>query len=582
MNVIGISAFNHDAACALLIDGMLVAAAEEERFSRIKHDRSLPVRAFAWCLEQAELQVTDIDVVGYFEDPCKKLSRQLWSGLPNGFRHWRSWLDGQRPTRDIRERLGFEGEIEIVDHHLSHAASAYCYSGFSDAAILTVDGVGEWLTSGLWHGKDGEIEFLEGVDFPDSLGLLYSTITAYLGFGVNDGEYKVMGLAPYGKQRYRQAFEELVSLDANGTIRLNPEYFDFLVANRMYTEKLPQLFGVAPRRGDEPLTNSHADIAAGLQARTEQILLAWAERLHRLTGERSLCIAGGLALNCVANGRLRREGPFDRMFVQPAAGDSGGALGAAAIAYQRRSGRRISGHPLEHVYLGPQVDECINPELLACGACDYRHQEDELMEQIALRISEGAIVGWVDGRMEFGPRALGARSILADPRDPEMRERINARVKRREAFRPFAPAVLVERVQDWFDLEHPSPFMTETCRVDGPEPLPAVTHVDGSARVQTVDRTTAPRLARLLAAFERRTGCPVLLNTSFNIKGMPIVLDAADAIDCFLRAGLDLLVMNNIVLERKDLSRHLARYLRDCRSRPAEERGESFPVYTFF
>lgn len=555
-NIIGISSHFHDAACCLIQDGVLVAAAEEERFSRRKHDPSVPKLAFKYCLEEGGITVSDVDCVAYYEDPPAKLARQIWMLLPGLPRERRllKRLDPRRPEREIREVLGYEGPLEYVGHHHAHAASSFYYSGFPEAAVFTVDGVGEWDTTSYGYGSGGEIDIFETVQFPDSLGLLYSALTGYLGFEVNEGEYKVMGLAPYGRPRHADQVRALIESQPGGQYRLNSRYFEFRSFERMYTEEMVELFGHPPRRPKTELLEFHHDLARSLQLVLEEILLEKVRYLHEKTRSRNLCMAGGVALNCVANARVLREGPFKRLFVQPAAGDSGGALGAAAVALRRRAGgRHVAQPPLEHVYLGPRFEADDIAGLLASTgieALDLRRREPELLNAVAQRLASGKVVGWFHGRMEFGPRALGARSILADPRGENTQERINSMIKQRESFRPFAPAVLEERASLHFELDHPSRFMLETCRVESPLRLPAITHVDRSARVQTVDRATSPRFAKLLLAFERLTGCPILLNTSFNLNAEPIVCTPADALFCFLRSGLDALVLEDFLIDR--------------------------------
>jgi len=443
MNVVGLSAFSHESACCLLRDGRLVAAAEEERFSRVKHDPRLPVSAFRWCLRRGGIGIMDVDCVAFYESPAKKRERQIWAGIPAGALPGFAFLDPGAPERAIREGLGFEGPILFFEHHLSHAGSAFFFSGFHDAALLTVDGVGEWATTTYGKGDGSGIELFEEVRFPHSLGLLYSTLTAYLGFEVNDGEYKVMGLAPYGEPRYLEEMRRLVSSGPEGQYRLSLDYFDFIRGSRMYSDALPRLFGQPPRQREAEITQFHRDVARSLQVVLEEILLEKARNLHQRTGLPDLCMAGGVALNVVANGRILREGPFERLFVQPAAGDSGGCLGAAALAHAQLTGERPGG-PLPHVYLGPdwRTDEIA--ELLAAtglAAQDFRGREAELLEAVVDRLAAGKVVGWFHGALEMGPRALGARSLLADPRDPGMRDRLNRLVKKREAFRPFAPSV---------------------------------------------------------------------------------------------------------------------------------------------
>jgi len=557
LNIIGISAYYHDSACCLMQDGVVTAAVQEERLSREKHDNSLPRRAFRYCMEQAGLSWPNVDVVAFYENPVRKLHRQVcqFAETATEATLLSLWLGARRPAVNIRAELGYEGEIACMDHHEAHAASAYYFSPFDEAAILTVDGVGEWATTTYGYGAGRALSVHEEARFPHSLGLFYSTITSYLGFAVNDGEYKVMGLAPYGTPRYVAQMERLVWARPTGGFELNQTYFDFTRTDRMYSDALIDLLGVPPRCGGEPLTTAHQDIARSAQVILEEVLLAEVRHLHDTVRVDNLCMAGGVALNCVANGRVRREGPFKRLFVQPAAGDAGGALGAAALAHVRTcAGEAIAR--LDHVYLGPQYtpDEVIASWRGAVSTwVDYRGRESELLIEVADRLAAGQIIGWCDGRMEFGPRALGARSILADPRDATMRERLNTVVKKREAFRPFAPAVLEDQLSAHFDLDRPSPFMLDTCLTRSPLSLPAVTHVDGSARVQTVHTDSAPRFAGLLQAFAERTGCPILLNTSFNMSDEPIVCSPADALISFARSGLDTLVFGDVLLDRRCL-----------------------------
>ncbi len=581
MNVIGISAYYHESACCLLQDGRLVAAAEEERFSRIKHDPGLPVAAFRFCLDAGGIGIDDIDCVAFYESPSKKLARQLWTGRHPGDR---PWLDPLRPVREIRELLGYEGPLETFDHHLSHAASSFFYSGFRDAAILTVDGVGEWATTTYGRGAGGEIELFEEVEFPDSLGLFYSAITAYLGFAVNSGEYKVMGLAPYGEGRYLDAMRSLVRSGPEGQYSLDLEYFDFVAGRRMFTDRLADLLGGPPRAAEAEITPFHRDVARSAQLRLEEILLEKVRYLHDRAGSRALCMAGGVALNCVANGRILREGPFERLFVQPAAGDAGGCLGAAALAHRKLGGVRPGSRRLAHVYLGPRFSAAsIAEQLEAAGiqALDLRGREADLLEATVDRLAAGKVVGWFHGAMEFGPRALGARSIVADPRDPTMRERLNRLVKRREAFRPFAPSVLLGHAAAHFDLDHPSPFMLETCAVRSPLDIPAVTHVDGSARPQTVDPAEAPRYAALLQAFYRRTGCPLLVNTSFNVRDEPIVCSPGDALACMVATDIDALVIEDFLIDRAALHDGVRELVERRAGLRAREAAISTVLYTF-
>ncbi len=550
MNILGISAFYHESACCLLRDGRLVAAACEERFTRVKHDPRLPVEAFRFCLDREGLDLLDINAIAYYELPEAKLERQLWSGRPA------SGLDPAAPERAIRERLGWEGEILCFPHHLCHAASAFYWSGFPRAATLTVDGVGEWATTTYGHGAGDDLSLFAEVRFPHSLGLLYSTVTAYLGFAVNDGEYKVMGLGPYGEPRLVDRLGQAIRVEPGPGFTLDPQYFDFVAGTRMWSDAFEQLVGGPPRRRGEEILQFHRDLARSVQLLLEEILLGKVRWLHGETGEDDLCMAGGVALNCVANGRIVREGPFRRLFVQPAAGDSGGCLGAAALANVQLGGRPFPREALRRVDLGPSFSPAtIRAAIEAAGipATDYSGREPEMLDAIAERLERYQIVGWFQGRMELGPRALGNRSILANPLDPDVRERLNRRVKKREAFRPFAPAVLAAEAAEHFEIDHPSPFMLETCAVRSELALPGITHVDGSARPQTVDPADHPRFAALLDAFARRTGCPILVNTSFNVAGEPIVATPADALLAAADAELDALVLGDFLIDGGDL-----------------------------
>jgi carbamoyltransferase len=555
--IVGVSAHYHDSACCIIKDGKLIAAAEEERFSKIKHDSGIPTGAFRYCLREANATIGDVDCIAYYEDPYKKASRQISTNLTDLIQNpkRRFKIDPARAERDIRQSLGFDGPIEYVDHHLSHAASSFFFSGFSEAALLTVDGVGEWATTTYGFGKNDKIDLFEEVSFPNSLGLLYSTITAYLGFDVNDAEYKVMGLAPYGIPRYVDKINQLIEIGEGGQYRLKMEYFDFLNGERMYSDRLADLFDEPPREAESELGTFHKDLAASLQRSLEDILLAKVRYLHDTHPVDNLCMAGGVALNCVANGRILREGPFNKLFVQPAASDAGGSLGAAAIAHIRRTGERPELKPMPHVYLGPSysnqdIRQTVSEIFPETSIVDCTKNPDNLIKETAKRLASGKVIGWFQGRMEFGPRALGSRSIIADPREPGMRDRINELVKMREAFRPFAPAVLDTKAAEHFDLDHASPFMLETCQVISPLSLPAITHVDGSARVQTVSEQSNPRFHALLAEFDRLTDCPILLNTSFNMRGDAIVLDPVDAIWCFVVSDIDALVIGDYIVDR--------------------------------
>jgi len=521
--------------------------------------------------------------MAFYEDPTLKLGRQIWMGMLPGLTRKRresihSRLLKPPPENEMRQLTGFDGPIEIVDHHHSHAASAYYFSGFDEAAILTIDGVGEWPTTTYGIGKDAEIRRLGQVDFPHSLGFFYSAITAYLGFEVNEGEYKVMGLAPYGRPRFVSQISRMLEDGPDGDYRLNLRYFSFLQQDRMYSDELADLLGVPPRSYGSELTPDHKDIAHSAQLVLENILLKKVRYLHTKVASENLCMAGGVALNVVANRRCLSEGPFKRLFVQPASGDAGSCLGAAAVAHVRRTGARPRQKLMHSAYLGPSnpVDETWR--LLAASGVefsDYRENPSGLVETVVDKLIQGQVIAWVCGRMEFGPRALGARSILADPRRPEMQDRINALVKQRESFRPFAPAVLESSAREHFALDHSSPFMLETCQVISPIPLPAITHVDGSARVQTVTAETNPRFAQLLERFHQRTGCPILLNTSFNLRGEPIVSTAMDAISTFGRSRMDTLVLDDFIVERAALPE----LWRDI-SRKSSRASQGYAVYT--
>jgi carbamoyltransferase len=465
-------------------------------------------------------------------------------------------LSRSQPRQMITEILGYEGRVEIFDHHLSHAASSYYFSGFAESAILTVDGVGDWATTTYGFGRGPKIERFEQVDFPDSLGFFYSAITGYLGFEVNEGEYKVMGLAPYGEPEYADQIRKLVEITSEGQYRLNMKYFGFLSEDCMYTDELVTLLGQPPREPESELTQYHMDVARSAQVVLEEILLEKTRYLHTKFPSENLCMAGGVALNVVANGKCLREGPFERLFVQPAAGDAGGSVGAAALAHVEVTGEPPLVKKLENVYLGPANSVSDAYKFLRASSAkfqDFRGREDDLINFVADCLVDGKVIGWSQGRMEFGPRALGARSILADPRRPEMRDRIHALVKMREAFRPFAPAVLESEYQEHFNLDHSSPFMLETCDVISPIDLPAITHIDGSARIQTVNGDSNPRFAALLKAFYERTDCPIILNTSFNLRGEPIVCNPVDAIRCFSRSQIDMLVVEDFVIERSGI-----------------------------
>jgi len=583
--VLGISAFYHDSAACLLRNGEIVAAGQEERFTRVKGDSTFPHRAVAYCLEAAGIGVSDLEYVGFYDKPLLKFERILETYLgvaPRGFKSFLMagplWIkDKLYIDQQIHKELGYKGEVLYAEHHESHAASAFFPSPFQEAAILTIDGVGEWATASIGMGRGNDFEILDELHWPDSLGLLYSAFTYYTGFKVNSGEYKVMGLAPYGEPKYVDLiFNELMELRDNGSFRLNQKYFNYLTGLTMTNGAFDKLFGGPPRVPESPLTQREMDLARSVQVVCEEVMLRMAREAHRRTGSENLCLAGGVALNCVGNGRLLREGPFERIWIQPAAGDAGGALGVAQLIHHRHLGqpRKVSGcDSMKGSYLGPEYSpEAIESFLKTTGAAYTPFDEPHLFDRVASDLASEKIVGWFDGRMEFGPRALGGRSILGDPRSPRMQAQMNIKIKFREGFRPFAPSVLRERVTDYFELNDDSPYMllVAPVREDRRIPLtaeqhklwgidklnvprsdiPAVTHIDYSARIQTVTRTTNPRYYDLIKAFDRQTGCGVVVNTSFNVRGEPIVCTPADAYRCFMRTNIDSLVLGPFVLDK--------------------------------
>ena len=588
--ILGISAFFHDAAACLVIDGKVAAAAQEERFSRIKHDASFPRRAIDYCLAEAGLGPEDLDYVAYYEKPMRRFERLLRTHLafaPLGYRSFRMaiplWLRQKlHVPREIARGLGgrHSGRPVFVDHHQSHAASAFFPSPFEEAAILTIDGVGEWTTACYGSGRGHRVELLREMRFPHSLGLLYSAFTYQAGFRVNSGEYKLMGLAPYGRPIYRdRILEEVLDLKEDGSFRMDMSLFRYCQGLTMTSPRFDRIFGGPPRKPESPVTRREMDLAASIQAVAEEVMLRMARRVHKDTGMRHLVLAGGVALNCVGNGRILREGPFERLWIQPAAGDAGGALGAALFLWHQllENPRRPDRPDAQRAsLLGPSwSDEQLRARLETLGArFDTCADDGELCLRTARLIEEQKVVGWFQGRMEFGPRALGARSILADARNPAMQSRLNRRIKFRESFRPFAPIVLQEHAADWFELEGESPYMLlvapihparrldlspEGKAAEGLERLrhprsriPSVTHVDDTARVQTVDARRHPLLHRLLSVFRDRTGCPVLINTSFNVRNEPIVRTPEDAWRCFAMTRMDALVMGRHILLRED------------------------------
>ncbi len=595
MKILGISAYYHDSAAALLEDGEIVAAAQEERFSRKKHDSRFPEQAIRYCLSQAGVSLTDVEYVVFYDKPLVKFERLLETYLsyaPKGLRSFIAampvWLKEKlylKTTlrKELQEISGSNGnagpQLLFAEHHQSHAASAFYFSPFEQAAVLCLDGVGEWATTTAWHGNGSDLRALWEIDFPHSLGLLYSAFTYYTGFRVNSGEYKLMGLAPYGQPRFVDTIlDNLLDLKDDGTFRLDMSYFNYCTGLTMTNSKFDKLFGGPPRRPEGQLTQKDMDIAASIQVVTERVVLALADTVHKETGEKNLCLAGGVALNCVANGRLLREGPYENIWIQPAAGDAGGALGAASIAWHQKMGRGRKTNGADKMngsYLGPAygTDE-IKAQLDQYGAVYEQLDDKELFAKAAEYLEQENVIGWFQGRMEFGPRALGGRSIVGDPRSSKMQSVMNLKIKYRESFRPFAPSVLADRVSDYFELDSDSPYMLivapvredlripmtdEQSRLFGIEKLnvprselPAITHVDYSARVQTVHERTNPRYHALLEAFEKRTGCGVLVNTSFNVRGEPIVATPDDAYRCFMRTEMDYLIVEDFILAKTE------------------------------
>jgi carbamoyltransferase len=593
MRILGISAFYHDSAAALVEDGRIVAAAQEERFTRKKHDPSFPIHAIGYCLEAAGAKLSDIDHVAFYDKPFLKFERLLETYIalaPAGFRSFQMaiplWLKEKLFQKSLlRNKLKeFDEEFDgtrllFTEHHLSHAASAFYPSPFDKAVILTMDGVGEWATTSAALGEGNAIEIFQEIHFPHSLGLLYSAVTYYTGFKVNSGEYKVMGLAPYGQPKYAQLIlDHLIDLKPDGSFRLDMSYFDYCTGLTMTNERFAKLFGQPVRAPDQLLTPFHMDVAASIQAVLDEAVLRLTRSLASKTGARNLCLAGGVALNCVANGKVLRDGKFDRIWIQPAAGDAGGAVGAALAAFHQFKGQPrsvVASDAMSGAFLGPEFSQSeIERRLGAAGARFAVLSEDEMVAAAAKALSDQLAVGWFQGRMEFGPRSLGARSILGDPRSSAMQKNLNLKVKYRESFRPFAPAVLREDVSDWFELDSDSPYMLvvadvreEKRRAMNAEQqalfgidklnvsrseIPAVTHVDYSARIQTVSADTNPLFHRLLQRFKALSGCPVLVNTSFNVRGEPIVCTPEDAFRCFMGNELDVLVVGNCLLRKSE------------------------------
>ena len=595
MRILGISAFYHDSAAALIIDGRIVAAAQEERFTRKKNDSSYPENASAYCLSEGRISFADIDFVAFYDKPFLKFERLLETYLafaPRGFKSFSIavpiWLKEKLFQKEFLKRrlkqqcpeFDWEQRLLFTEHHQAHAASAFFPSPFNEAAVLTMDGVGEWATTSIGHGSGNNLEMIKEIHFPHSLGLLYSAFTYYTGFKVNSGEYKVMGLAPYGEPKYRsKILDYLIDLKEDGSFRLNLDYFDYCTGLRMTNARFDALFDGRPRDPTALLEQRHMDLAASIQAVTEEIVSRVTRSIAKESGARNLCLAGGVALNCVANGKIHASKLFEQIWIQPAAGDAGGALGAALSAYHlyQSQPRHVAGDTdaMQGSYLGPEFSDNDIAARLHAAAAQFRTLDDNaLVDRVAKDLADGKAVGWFQGRMEFGPRSLGARSILGDPRSPSMQKTLNIKVKYRESFRPFAPAVLREDLSQWFDLNCDSPYMLLVAQVSEEKQqimteselnlfgidklnvprssIPAVTHVDYSARIQTVHEKTNPQFYSLISAFKALTGFPVLVNTSFNIRGEPIVCTPEDAFRCFMGTDLDVLAIGNCYLQKEN------------------------------
>lgn len=587
MNILGISAFYHDSAACLVQDGEIISAAQEERFTRKKHDFSFPKNAIDYCLQNSGLKTSDLDFVAFYEKPFIKLERILETYLacaPTGIRSFVKamplWMKQKLWMKEfISEELDFDGKITFTEHHESHAASAFFPSPFQEAAFLTVDAVGEWTTASYGVGRNNKIRILSEIHFPDSLGLLYSAFTYYTGFKVNSGEYKVMGLAPYGEPKYKDLIlSELMVLKEDGSFKLNMNYFNYCVGLTMTNRRFEKLFGGPPRNPESRLTQRDMDLACSVQEVVEEVLLRMARHVHKETGEKNLCLAGGVALNCVSNGRILREGPFENVWIQPAAGDAGAALGTALFVWYQylENNRTVDGKKdfQKGSYLGPRFgNEYISEYLKSNGIVYTKLSDEEIPERIADLIAEQKVIGWFQGRMEFGPRALGSRSILGDARSSKMQETMNLKIKFRESFRPFAPSVIEERVSDYFEIDRESPYMLLTAAVNQEirremtdeekklfglnklyvvrSSVPAITHVNYSARLHTVNKDNNPLYHHMIKKFDEKYRCPVVINTSFNVRGEPIVCAPADAYLCFMRTNMDCLIMGNFLIEKK-------------------------------
>ncbi len=588
MYILGISAFYHDSAACLVKDGEIISAAQEERFTRKKHDFNFPSNAINFCLNYSKITVNDLDLVAFYDKPFLKFERLLESYLsyaPMGIKSFIKamplWIKEKLWMKElIKKELNYEGKIIFPEHHESHAASAFFPSPFNEAAILTMDGVGEWTTTSFGTGKDNKIELIADIKFPHSLGLLYSAFTYYTGFKVNSGEYKVMGLAPYGESKYKSIIlKELIDIKEDGSFRMNMEYFDYPAGLRMINEKFNKLFGGPPRKPETKLTQKEMDIARSIQDVTEEIVLKLGNHVYNETGMKNLALAGGVALNCVANGRLLREGPFENIWIQPASGDAGGALGSALIGWYNyfEKSRRVNpkNDSQKGSYLGPEFSNDEILEFLNQKEINFKKiDENEIPKTISGLIAQEKVIGWFQGRMEFGPRALGARSIIGDARSPKMQAQMNLKIKFREGFRPFAPSVLAEKLSDYFEMNDDSPYMLLVAYIKkdhqkemslieqklfGIEKLniirsdiPAVTHVDYSARIQTVHKETNQLYYELIKKFDEDYGCPVIINTSFNVRGEPIVCTPEDAYKCFMRTNMDYLIMGNYLLDKTE------------------------------
>ncbi len=587
MNILGISAFYHDSAACLIKDGVIFAAAQEERFSRVKHDHAFPHEAINYCLEEGGLTAKDLDYVAFYDKPLIKFERLLETYISFAPRGWASflmamplWLKQKlHIPKLIGKSLGYEGKIVFPEHHESHAASAFFPSPYQRAAFLTMDGVGEWATASFGVGEGNKIRIDYEIKFPHSLGLLYSAFTYFTGFKVNSGEYKVMGLAPYGEPKYVDVIlKELIDIKDDGSFKLNMDYFTYPYGLTMTGRAFEKLFGGPARKPESKLTQREMDLAKSVQVVTEEVMIRTARHIHKLTGEKRLCLAGGVALNCVGNGRILREGPFEEVWIQPAAGDAGGALGAALFVWhQLLDKERVVDevHDLQvGSYLGPAYRETEIRAFLDSNSYPYEYLADGLLPAtVADLIAQGKVIGWFQGRMEFGPRALGSRSIIGDPRNPQMQSQMNLKIKYRESFRPFAPSVLAEEVGHYFQLDRPSPYMLLVAYVDekirrrmtdeedrlwgidklnvARSEIPAITHVDYSARIQTVHKETNPLYHDTISAFQEKTGCPVVVNTSFNVRGEPIVMSPEHAYLCFMRTEMDYLVLGPFLLDKK-------------------------------